>query len=178
MPPVAQPPELRRLLYPLAHGELVVGHALAQGIDPHLLAAVIREESRYDERALSGASARGLTQFVQPTAERIGRGIGLGRLSADDLYRPEVAIRLGAAYLGELTRSFRDGDHQAVAAYNAGAPQALLWRGYCFSPESAEYYSKVNFTQTRGYLEKVLRSRALYRDIHGDRRAERGLPHP
>lgn len=178
MPPAVQPATLRRLLYPFAHGELVVTHALAQNVDPHLLAAVIREESRYDERALSGASARGLTQFVQPTAERIGRTIGLDRLTADDLYRPEVAIRLGAAYLGELTRSFRDGDHLAVAAYNAGAPQALLWRSYCFSPDAAEYYSKVNFTQTRGYLEKVLRSRAHYRDVHGDRRSERGLPHP
>jgi soluble lytic murein transglycosylase-like protein len=63
-----------------------------------------------------------------------------------------------------------------VAAYNAGAPQALLWRSYCFGPGLAEYYSKVNFTQTRGYLEKVLRSRNHYRDVHGDRRAERGSP--
>jgi soluble lytic murein transglycosylase len=167
MPPAVQPADLRRLLYPNAHGGLVHAHAGAHGIDPNLLAAIIREESRYDERALSNASARGLTQFVQPTAERIGRGIGLERLSADDLYRPEVAIRLGAAYLGELTRSFRESDHQAVAAYNAGAHQALLWRSYCFSPEPAEYFTKVNFSQTRGYLEKVLRSRAHYRDVHG-----------
>lgn len=167
MPPAAQPADLRRLLYPDAHGELVVAGALAQGIDPNLLAAIIREESRYDERALSDASARGLTQFVQPTAERIGRGIGLERLSADDLYRPEVAIRLGAAYLGELKRSLRESDHQAVAAYNAGSPQALLWRSYCFGPEPAEYFTKVNFSQTRGYLEKVLRSRAHYRDVYG-----------
>jgi len=176
LPPAAHPPELRRLLYPFAHAEQVVAQALEHGVDPYLLAAVIREESRFDERALSTASARGLTQFVHPTAVRVGRGIGLDRLAPDDLYRPEVAIALGAAYLGELTRRFDGADHLVVAAYNAGEPQARLWRGYCFSSDPAEYFTKVNFSQTRGYLEKVLRSRAHYRDVYGDRRGERAVP--
>lgn len=170
LPPVVYPEGLRRLLFPFAHAEQVAEEALGRGIDPYLLAAIIREESRFDEHALSSASARGLTQFVYPTAVRVGRQIGLARLTPDDLYRPEIAIALGAAYLGELTRRFDGAEHVAVAAYNAGEPQALLWRGYCFGPEPAEYFTKVNFTQTRGYLEKVLRSRAQYREVYGDRR--------
>ena len=166
LPPAAHPIELRRLLYPMAHTEQLVTESLEHGVDPYLLAAIIREESRFDERALSPASARGLTQFVHPTAVRVGRGIGLERLAPDDLYRPEVSIALGAAYLGELSRRFRGADHMVVAAYNAGEPQALLWRGYCFSEEPAEYFTKVNFTETRGYLEKVLRSSAHYREIY------------
>jgi len=176
LPPAAHPIELRRLLYPFAHAEQVVSQSLEHGVDPYLLAAIIREESRFDARALSAASARGLTQFVHRTAVRVGRGIGFDRLAPDDLYRPEVAIALGAAHLGELARRFRGADHLAVAAYNAGEPQALLWRSYCFSPDAAEYFTKVNFTETRGYLEKVLRSRAHYREIYGDRREEREAP--
>jgi soluble lytic murein transglycosylase len=170
LPPAAHPIELRRLLYPIAHADQVVTQALEHNVDPYLLAAIIREESRFDERALSAASARGLTQFVHPTAVRVGRGIGFERLAPDDLYRPEVSIALGAAHLGELTRRFRGADHMVVAAYNAGEAQALLWRSYCFSPDPAEYFTKVNFTETRGYLEKVLRSRAHYREVYGDRR--------
>lgn len=166
LPVAAQPRELRRLLYPFAHSELLVEHSLEQGVDPYLLAAIIREESRFDPRALSSASARGLTQFVHLTAQRIGRDIGLASLTPEDLYRPEVSIALGAAYLGELARRFDSRPHVMAAAYNAGEPQALVWRSWCFSDEPAEYYTKTNFSQTRGYLEKVLRSWAHYREIY------------
>jgi soluble lytic murein transglycosylase len=157
----------RRALYPFAHAERIEAEATARGIDPHLLVAIIREESRFEPRALSGASARGLTQFVQPTAQAVAAGLGMAPLAADDLYRPEVAIALGAAYVAELVASFPAADYMAVAAYNAGPPAARLWRSYCYSGEIAEYYSKVSYGETRGYLRKVLGSWMQYRDIYG-----------
>jgi len=157
----------RRALYPFAHAERIEAEATARGIDPHLLVAIIREESRFEPRALSGASARGLTQFVQPTAQAVAAGLGIAPLAADDLYRPEVAIALGAAYVAELVASFPAADYMAVAAYNAGPPAARLWRSYCYSGEIAEYYSKVSYGETRGYLRKVLGSWMQYRDIYG-----------
>lgn len=157
----------RQALYPFAYAERIDAEANARGIDPHLLVAIIREESRFEPRALSGASARGLTQFVQPTAHAVAAEIGLAPLAADDLYRPEVAIALGAAYVAELVASFPAADYMAVAAYNAGPPAARLWRSYCYSGEVAEYYSKVSYGETRGYLRKVLGSWMQYRDIYG-----------
>lgn len=56
-----------------------------------------------------------------------------------------------------------------VAAYNAGEPQAQLWRSYCFSTDPAEYFSKVGFPQTRSYLAKVLSSRVQYAEIWAGR---------
>ena len=53
-----------------------------------------------------------------------------------------------------------------VAAYNAGENQAELWRSYCFSREPEEYFSKVGFAETRGYLSKVLESRAQYARLY------------
>ncbi|HUO85868.1 MAG TPA: lytic transglycosylase domain-containing protein [Thermoanaerobaculia bacterium] len=161
------PHGLRRLLYPFAWFELVDEQATRRGIDPHLLIAIIREESRFEPRALSGASARGLTQFVQPTAVEVAAAIGLEPLTADDLYRPQVAIALGAAYVAELVEGFTGADYMAVAAYNAGPPAARLWRSYCYSGEVAEYYSKVSYGETRNYLRKVLGSWMQYRDIYG-----------
>lgn len=163
-----QPVELHRLLYPLAHRDRLLAEAEARGSDPWLLAAVIREESRFDPTALSPAAARGLTQFVLPTARRIAGELQMGPLTPEDLYRPEVSIALGAAYLAELLRQFDGAPHVAVAAYNAGVPQARLWRSYCASPEPEEYLSKVGFKETRGYLRKVLTSWAHYRHLYGE----------
>jgi soluble lytic murein transglycosylase-like protein len=157
----------RQVLYPFQHFERIDAEATARGVDPHLLVAIIREESRFDPRALSGASARGLTQFVQPTAQAVAADLGVAPLAADDLYRPEVAIALGAAYVAELVAAFPAADYMAVAAYNAGPPPARLWRSYCYSGEIAEYYSKVSYGETRGYLRKVLGSWMQYRDIYG-----------
>lgn len=157
----------RQTLYPFAYADLVTAEATTRGIDPHLLLAIIREESRFDPRALSGASARGLTQFVQPTAQEVAAALGMPPLAADDLYRPEVAIALGAAYVGQLVELFAAADYMAVAAYNAGPPAARLWRSYCYSGEVAEYYSKVSYGETRNYLRKVLGSWMQYRDVYG-----------
>lgn len=156
----------RKLLHPLAYGPILLDAGRRFGVDPLLVAAVIREESRYDPRALSAASARGLTQFVMPTALRVAGEIGFGAVSPEDLYRPEVSIPLGAAYLAELSRAFQRAPEAAVAAYNAGPPQARVWRTYTMSSDPAEYFTKVGFTETRGYLRKVLSSWARYHDLY------------
>jgi len=103
-----------------------------------------------------------------PTARPLARRLGLDSIQAEDLYQPSVSITLGAAYLSELLQEFDGATHMAVAAYNAGAPQAHLWRQYCFSGEAAEYFSKVGFRQTRGYLRKVLTSRTHFERIYSE----------
>jgi soluble lytic murein transglycosylase len=166
LPPVLWPEELSKLLYPMAFGAILREEAADAALDPRLLAALIREESRFDARATSAAAARGLTQFVLPTARRLGQILGLGTLDAEALHRPEISIRLGAAYLAELGTRFADREHWMLAAYNAGELQAELWGDYCFSDERAEYLTKVGFRETRNYLRKVLRSYAWYRELY------------
>lgn len=161
------PAALIESLYPRPWLATVRSETARRGVEPALLLAIVREESRFDPRALSEASARGLTQFVMPTARRLAPRIGREQLGADDLYRPEVALALGAAYLAalhvELPAVADVEAHLVVAAYNAGEPQARLWRSYCVSSSRAEYLTKVGFAQTRGYLDRVLRSREIYR---------------
>ncbi|MCZ6507849.1 MAG: transglycosylase SLT domain-containing protein [Acidobacteria bacterium] len=166
VPPGLWPAELTRNLYPLAYGKHIRREAAGAGLDPLLLAALIREESRFDAAANSAAAAYGLTQFVLPTARRLGRRLGLEDLGTDDLQRPEIAIRLGAFYLAELGELFARQEHSMLAAYNAGEPQTELWQRYCFSDERAEFLTKVGFRETRGYLRKVLRSYARYRELY------------
>ena len=166
MPRRLLPEGLRRLLYPFPYRQSITREADRRRADPHLLAAIIREESRFDPEALSGAAARGLTQFILPTARRLAATVERPAITAADLHRPELSIALGAAYLAELSELFDGREHLMVAAYNAGEPQAQLWRSYCYSLDPAEFYSKVGFPQTRGYLAKVLSSRAQYTELY------------
>lgn len=166
LPEPLLPTEFRELLYPSAYRSLIRREADRRRIDPHLVAAIIREESRFDPRAFSPASARGLTQFVFPTARQVATSHDLGAVAPRDLERPEVSIALGAAYLRQLYDRFEGSLPEVVAAYNAGEPQARLWRRYCVSGEAEEYLTKVAFRETRDYLAKVLTSRANYRDLY------------
>ncbi|HVF60345.1 MAG TPA: lytic transglycosylase domain-containing protein [Thermoanaerobaculia bacterium] len=169
VPLALQPSVFRAVLYPLPHRETLLAEARRRGVDPHLLAALVREESRFDARAFSGAAARGLAQLVTPTARRVAAQAEL-QLAPGDLYRPEVSLALGAAYLAELLREVGGAEHLAVAAYNAGPAQARLWRGYCASDEPAEYLTKVGFRETRAYLRRVLTSREHYERLYGGAR--------
>lgn len=165
VPLIFQPKEFHQLLYPSPYRDTLVTQARLRGVPPTLLSAIVREESRYDRLALSPAAARGLTQFTLPTARRIAADIELSRLDPEDLYRPEIALALGAAYVATLLKEFHGAAHVSVAAYNAGEPQAALWRSYCFSPEMEEFFTKVSFQETRNYLRKVLTSRAHYEEL-------------
>ena len=160
-------PALRRLLYPFPHPTEIRAEAEARRVDPFLLLGVIREESRFDAGAVSPAAARGLAQFVLPTARRVAISAGLPLPGARDLDRPTVAIALGASYLAELSVRFQGRDAAVAAAYNAGEDQAALWQRYCFTHEPEEYLAKIGFRETRAYVQRVLGSRAHYAALYG-----------
>jgi soluble lytic murein transglycosylase len=77
-----------------------------------------------------------------------------------------VSIALASTYVAQLLKEFGGGPHLAAAAYNAGEPQAALWKRYCFSAEPEEYFTKVTFQETRDYLRKVLAARTHYQELH------------
>ena len=66
VPLALQPPGLRRLLYPFPYRQTILAQGGIRRVDPLLLAALIREESRFDTSLLSPASSRGLTQLSWP----------------------------------------------------------------------------------------------------------------
>lgn len=166
VPPAMLPSSFRRLLYPYAYRPLIEEQARLRGVDPTLLASLIREESRFNPQAVSAAAARGLTQFTFPTALEVAPAAGIRIDDPGQLHDPAVAIALGAAYLQRLHNTFGGRVEAAITAYNAGEDQTRLWESYCFSRDPAEYFSKVGFVQTRHYLRKVLTSRAQYQELY------------
>jgi soluble lytic murein transglycosylase len=166
VPLALQPPEYRRLLYPFPYRQNILAVGPIHGVDPNLLAALIREESRFDTSMLSPASSRGLTHLSLGTARRLAGQINPQRLSPEDLYRPEVSIALGAAYLGALLKDFSGNAVAAVAAYDAGEADAALWRSQCFTQEQEEIYTKIGTAETRDYVRRVLAAWEQYGELY------------
>jgi soluble lytic murein transglycosylase len=126
----------------------------------------MREESGYRPRVLSTSGARGLLQIMIPTGERLARSLGEEGFEADDLFVPSTNIRLGAHYLGQLSRRFDGRLSASIASYNAGPEAVAGWLGVDAPSEDDEWVEAIPYDQTRGYVKRVLRSMHVYRLLY------------
>jgi soluble lytic murein transglycosylase-like protein len=104
------------------------------GIDPRFIHAVIKQESKYDSRAVSPVGARGLMQMMPATAERFG---------LKDPFDPAANVEAGTKYLKWLLKRF-DGDVSlALAGYNAGEGAVDKYKGVPPYTETQNYVKKI-----------------------------------
>jgi soluble lytic murein transglycosylase len=156
-----------RATYPRPFRKPVERWARAVGVDPDLLQALIREESLFDRWARSPTGALGLTQLMPGTARHVARRLALENVDLEALHRPELNIRLGAAYLAELLSRFGGSKVRAVAAYNAGPEAVARWIRERPGDELDEWVERIPAAETRDYVKNVLGSYAAYRLVYG-----------
>ncbi len=143
------------LRYPRPFDAPVEQAARDTGLPADWLYAVLRTESLYDARAVSSAGALGLLQLLLPTARQVAQRGGLPLPSREDLLRPEVNIALGARYLRDLQRNYRDRFIVTLAAYNAGPNRIPAWLPR--EPVDAEIWiESIPFNETRAYVQRAL----------------------
>ncbi len=160
------PQEIRQLLYPIGFEKLVNDRSHTAGVDPYLLLAIIREESRFDEQAKSGASARGLMQFIPSTAKRVASGLGREGLELNELYDADISVSLGAAYVDTLMNSLGDVPLYSVAAYNAGEDAVQRWRSMADRFDPVQFVWDITYQETRQYCHKVMGAYHHYRSTY------------
>jgi soluble lytic murein transglycosylase len=161
--------EYWQYLFPLPFKDDLVRNAKAQSLDPSVVAALIRQESEFNPRALSRAKAYGLTQVRPMTGRTLARKAGMRTFSAGMLYQPATNLRLGTIYLRELLDDFDGRWEETLAAYNAGKSRAVRWRTWGEWREPAEFVESIPFTETHDYVQAVMRNAELYKKIYGDR---------
>ncbi len=144
----------------------VMETAQRAGIDPFLVAAVVREESSYYPRAVSRAGARGLMQLMPGTAQPMAAVRGWSFRGGDLLDEPAANIELGANFLAGLLREFGD-PRLALAAYNAGPRRAREWWKARRSDDLDVFVEEIPFDETRLYVKRVMLSWEEYRRIYG-----------
>lgn len=154
-------------VYPRGYWELVRRHAAPHDLDPHLVTALIREESAFLPSAVSRAGARGLMQLMPQTAGQVARTAGLTAAEAGRLENPEANIRLGTVYFAGLVREYGGRISLALAAYNAGTQPVQRWLQRFGWQDEEEFLEDIPYTETRNYVKRVLGSYERYTGLYG-----------
>lgn len=155
-----------RLIYPATHLDVVNAAAEAAGLEPVLIASLIRQESLWEPKAVSSAGARGLMQVMPATGREIARGLGLDGFTADQLFDPATNVRLGVRHLASQVRQF-DGDVvQTLAAYNAGRTPVLRWAKQAGTRDPELFTERIGYTETRDYVRVIQRNVEIYRALY------------
>jgi soluble lytic murein transglycosylase len=166
LPLAAAPRQFWELLFPLPYRADLDRTARAEGIDPFLLAGLIRQESEFNPQALSPANAYGLTQVRPVTGRQFARKAGIPRLSNRMLFQPATNLKLGAAIFHGMLDHNGGKIEQTLAAYNAGPTRAVEWLGWNQYREPAEFVESIPFTETRDYVQAVMRNADIYRRLY------------
>ena len=160
-------PALWSVAYPTGLVPVIAAQGVSS-VDPYLAAAIIREESQYDEKALSVVGAVGLMQLMPVTANAVAHRHGFPAVGREELFDRETNIRLGVRYLGQLLEQYGGNLAYAVAAYNAGPIAVNNWIAVHHGRDQDEFVELIPYQETRLYVKRVLRSYGEYRRLnHG-----------
>jgi len=153
-------------LYPFPYRSVIDAAAASNGLDPRLLAAVVRTESGFRSDAASHAQALGLMQIEPSTGAWIAGKTGLASFSTLDLMNPQTNVRMGAWYLNNLRQQLGGRMLPAVAAYNAGPQPVSRWLAAGTWSGSAADADRIPFGETRVFVQRVLASYRMYRLLY------------
>ena len=156
-----------RAVFPWPSPELVRAEAAAFGLDPFLVAGLIRQESWFLPTARSRSGAIGYMQLMPATAKEVARR---ARLAWTDrmLTMADANLHLGSAHLAGLLRSFGGDTVPALAAYNAGATPVRRWRRGPGAADPVSFVEHIAYPETQAYVQAVVRNAALYRWLYGE----------
>jgi soluble lytic murein transglycosylase len=141
---------------------------LAARVPEGLALAVMREESGYRPKVVSPVGARGLMQIMPETGRRLADAVGRDGFHPDDLFNPGVNVALGRHYLGQLLDQFDGRASAAIASYNAGPEVVSRWLRERGDWPDDRWVEAIPYSETRGYVRRVLRSLHIYRVLYGE----------
>jgi soluble lytic murein transglycosylase len=156
------PREQAAALYPAPYSDELLRYATPRGLDPRLMLAIMRQESRFRSDTKSAAAARGLMQFTAPTATQVANELGRDRFSQDDIYHAPTAVLFGSHYMAGLFERFRGKTEAVLASYNAGDDNVQRWLSRARSSQPERYVPELMFAQTKEYVERVMANYRMY----------------
>jgi soluble lytic murein transglycosylase len=154
-----------RLLFPEPWWDTIQAESAKNNLDPYFVASLIRQESEFDPSAISNKSAYGLMQLLPSVGKQMAREEGITHFETFQLLDPVINIRLGTRYLRQMLDRFGGVQEYALAAYDAGDNRVVDWQAAGPYSGMDEFVESIPFTETRGYVEAILRNEETYRAI-------------
>jgi soluble lytic murein transglycosylase len=156
-----------KILFPQPYWGSIEQEAGKNGLDPYMVASLIRQESEFNPTAISPANAFGLMQLLPSVGRSMAKEEGVKHFNENELLNPETNIRLGARYLKQTLDKFNGQAPYAFAAYNAGDSRVTDWQAIGKYHGMDEFVESIPFTETREYVQAILRNESIYRALHG-----------
>ena len=142
------------------------------GLDPYRVASLIRQESEFNPGAISRANALGLMQLLPGVGKKLAKETKMRGFNYNMLLSPDVNLRLGTRYFRQMLDKYNGTVEYALAAYNAGSDRVADWRGRSSFRDVPEFVESIPFTETREYVQAIVRNAALYRRLYRDAAVE------
>ena len=157
------------LAYPILREVALLSESRQNRLDPALVAAVIRQESSWNPKAVSRAGARGLMQIMPRVGQAIARSQRYPVWDPQLLFDPDVSLDLGTLHLRAALSEYSSLP-RALAAYNAGGSRVRRWNRLTGASDPELFIERIPFVETRDYVRIVMRNAELYAALHGLRR--------
>ena len=154
-----------RILFPQNYWTDIKADAERNGLDPYMVASLIRQETEFNPAAISNKSAYGLMQLLPSVGRSLAREEGIRHFQTTELLNPSTNIRLGTLYLKQTLEKFGGQAEYAFAAYNAGDDRVVDWQSIGNYHGIDEFVESIPFTETREYVQAILRNEQIYREL-------------
>jgi len=156
-----------KILFPQQYWSAIEQDSVKNGLDPYMVASLIRQESEFNPAAISPANAFGLMQLLPSVGRSMAKEEGIHHFNEVELLNPETNIRLGTRYLKQTLDKFDGQAAYAFAAYNAGDSRVTDWQSIGRYHGMDEFVESIPFTETRDYVQAILRNESIYRELNG-----------
>ena len=156
-----------KLLFPQPYWSDLVANSQKNGLDPYLVASLIRQESEFNAGVVSHANAYGLMQLLPSVGKSMAKKQGMKGFNANALLNPNINLQLGTENLRLVLERFGGQPEYALAAYNAGDVPVRQWMAVGDYKDIAEFVESIPYTETREYVQAILRNREIYRALYG-----------
>jgi soluble lytic murein transglycosylase len=156
-----------KILFPQQYWSAIEQDSAKNGLDPYMVASLIRQESEFNPSAISPANAFGLMQLLPSVGRSMAKEEGIHHFNEVELLNPDTNIRLGTRYLKQTLDKFDGQAPYAFAAYNAGDSRVTDWQSIGKYHGMDEFVESIPFTETRDYVQAILRNQSIYRELNG-----------
>lgn len=155
------------MTHPEKYNSYVMEYSKEYGLDPMFVRAIIKTESNFNPDATSNVGAKGLMQITNETGQDIAEKLGVQNFTPSMLYNPQTNIEFGTYYLASLVNQFDNDPTLVSAAYNAGRGNVVNWLNNIEYSKDGVHLTYIPFTETRGYVNKVLDNFNIYTKLYG-----------